>query len=104
MQRNYSHIGTYVYKAESALEMNSATGGSASARRAAASDAAASEAFRERVQSKIDLATALANLAQGHYEKAARGFLKIKNIKSLDHWAQVLDCSVLLLIPQLTKY
>ena len=72
-----------------------AAGSNAAARRAAAAAAAAggdsiaSEAFRERVQSKLDLATALANLSQGNYEKAARGFLKIKNIKSLDHWAQV---------------
>lgn len=56
---------------------------------ATTSDASATEAFRERTQSKLDLATALAHLGQSNYEKAARGFLKVKNIKSLDHWAQV---------------
>jgi COP9 signalosome complex subunit 1 len=88
-QRNYAHIGSYVYKAESALEMSS-TGGSGSARRAAsAADQASNEAYKERVQSKLDLATALSNVAAGHYEKAARGFLKIKSIKSLENWAKV---------------
>lgn len=72
--------------------MNTATSGTAAAKRAAAAsaaDAASSEAYKERVQSKLDLASAIANLAQGNYEKAARGFLKVKNIKSLDHWSRV---------------
>lgn len=68
--------------------MNPAAGGSGSARRPT-TDVVTSDSFKERVLSKLDLATALANLSQGNYEKAARGFLKVKSIKSLDNWAQV---------------
>jgi len=92
-QRNYSHIGTYVYKAESALEMTTSGGSGGARRTTSAVDQAANEAFKERVQSKLDLATALANLSQGNYEKAARGFLKVKSIKSLENWAEIVSPS-----------
>jgi COP9 signalosome complex subunit 1 len=45
------------------------------------------ESAREKVQAKLDLASALAYLGQGSYEKAARAFLKIKSIRALDDWA-----------------
>ena len=43
---------------------------------------------REKVQSKLDLATALSQLGQGAYEKAAASFVRIGSIRSLGDWAQ----------------
>lgn len=41
---------------------------------------------RERVQSKLDFATALANLASGNYQKAAYTFLKLGPAKDFGDW------------------
>jgi COP9 signalosome complex subunit 1 len=65
-------------------------GSSAPATTAAAASTSSSsmgESAREKVQAKLDLASALAYLGQGSYEKAARAFLKIKSIRALDDWA-----------------
>lgn len=40
---------------------------------------------RERVQTKLDFCTALANLGLGNFEKAANGLLRLSN-KGLDDW------------------
>ena len=89
-QRSYSHIGTYVFKAEAALD--SAT----SARQPSGPEAPAGaaqahkekrSAERERVQSKLDLATAVSNLGQNQYEKAAQTFLRIGPTKTLEDWS-----------------
>lgn len=44
-------------------------------------------AEREKVQSKLDLASALSFLGQGSYDKAAQHFLRIASIKSLENWS-----------------
>jgi hypothetical protein len=42
--------------------------------------------LKEKVKSKTALATAIANLGQGSFEKAARAFLEVGSIRALDHW------------------
>ncbi|CAL1709729.1 unnamed protein product [Somion occarium] len=94
-QRNYAHIATYVFKADGALENAAARSNAAPNAAQAATlppDAqqvakAKAAAERERVQTKLDVATALSHLAQGAYEKAAQSFLKAGPIKNLEEWA-----------------
>ena len=91
MQRNHAHITTYVFKADAALESatssitrTSSSGGSSQAAPANKEKIAAE---RERIQTKLDVAAALAYLGQGIYEKAAKSFIKVGPIKGLEHWA-----------------
>ncbi|KAI0088210.1 G protein pathway suppressor 1 [Irpex rosettiformis] len=87
--RNFNIITSYVYKAEPALDAtsnmlrNSNQGPTATAAPPGREKIAAE---REKVQSKLDLATAFAHMAQGTYDKAATYLLKIGSIKSLGHW------------------
>ncbi|GBE83515.1 G protein pathway suppressor 1 [Sparassis latifolia] len=90
--RNYAHISTYAYKADTALEatanMVRANSNSAGAT-APASQPSVKErvtAEREKVQTKLDVAMALSHLGQGNYEKAAGAFVKIGPIKGLGDW------------------
>jgi COP9 signalosome complex subunit 1 len=89
-QKNYAHIPTYVFKAEAALDAASASaanannGASASAPIQTTSKKATD---RDRVQSKLDFATALAYLGQGNYEKAAGAFLNLGPPTQLGDWA-----------------
>ncbi|KAJ3982946.1 26S proteasome subunit RPN7-domain-containing protein [Lentinula detonsa] len=83
-QRNYSHLPTYVFKAEAALEAvassaaNAAkadnTSGAGSSRKTSAMSP-----DREILQSKLDFATALGQLAQSNYERAAYHFLRLSS-------------------------
>lgn len=86
LQRNYSHIPTYVFKADAALDAASTP--SAPAGSSAQPPAPASKKSPERAkwQSKLDLASAISQLGQGHYDKAANLFLKIGNMKDLGDW------------------
>lgn len=47
---------------------------------------AAVSAEREKVQTKLDVATGLAHLGQASYEKAAATFLKLGPPKGLEDW------------------
>ncbi|KAJ2921868.1 hypothetical protein H1R20_g15224, partial [Candolleomyces eurysporus] len=93
-QRNYSHLSTYVFKADAALDAataaanaaSSSEGAGASGAGAAAKKKATSSAERDAVQSKLDLATALSYMGQGNYEKAGQYFLKIGPAKELGDW------------------
>lgn len=94
-QRNYSHLPTYVFKAEAALDAataaasssNNAAGGAASAPVPMVTTGAKKKsAEREHVQSKLDLATALSHLGQSNYEKAAQYLLRIGSAKELGDW------------------
>lgn len=82
-ERNYVHIPTYVFKAEAALDASLAV---------PAKDSAGSQTNkyrseeRERIQSKLDFATALGNLGQGNYQKAAQAFLRLKSMNKLGDW------------------
>ncbi|KAM5536787.1 hypothetical protein V8D89_009505 [Ganoderma adspersum] len=91
-QRSYSHIGTYVFKAEAALD--SATSVRQAAQQQPEAPAGAAQATRERrsaererVQTKLDVATAISYLGQSNYEKAAQAFLKVGALKGLEEWS-----------------
>ena len=88
-QRSYSHIATYVFKAEAALDsatsVRQPTGPEAPAGSAQATKEKRS-AEREKVASKLELATAISNLGQSNYEKAAQTFLKVGPTKTLEEW------------------
>ncbi|KAI0649873.1 G protein pathway suppressor 1 [Trametes meyenii] len=88
-QRNYSHIATYVFKAEAALDSAAVARNMTSPEAPAGAAQANKEkrnAEREKMQTKLDVATALSHLGQGNYEKAALTFLKAGPVKSLDDW------------------
>ena len=89
-QRNYTHISSYIYKADAALESTAAaTAGNAESGAAPASSQPASKKpspQREQVQSKLDFATALSHLGQGNYEKAASLFLRLGPPDQLGDW------------------
>ncbi|GAV99596.1 cop9 signalosome complex subunit 1 [Lentinula edodes] len=84
-QRNYSHLPTYVFKAEAALE--AVTSSAATLAKAENSSgaggsrktASAMSPDREILQSKLDFATALGQLAQSNYERAAYHFLRLSS-------------------------
>lgn len=78
-QRNYSHMSTYVFKADSALD---------AANPPSASKKPTPE--RERAQTQLDLCTGLSQLGQTHYEKAAYALLKLGPPKHLGEWAGML--------------
>ncbi|KAF8578837.1 hypothetical protein K439DRAFT_443986 [Ramaria rubella] len=80
-QRNYAHIGTYVFKAEAALEATGAKNDQASK---------ANIANRDGVQTKLELATALGHFGQSSYDKAAYAFLKLGPARHLGDWAGTL--------------
>lgn len=96
--RNFGLITSYVYKAEPALDAttnilrNSNQGPTATSAPPGKEKIAAE---REKVQSKLDLATALSHMAQGTYDKAASFFLKIGSIKSLGNWIGTVSVSSL---------
>jgi COP9 signalosome complex subunit 1 len=83
-QRDYAHIPTYVYKADAAADVTTATPKSASFTWVPSPKPRPED--RDKIQPKLELATALAHLGQGHYEKAAISFLKIGPIKKLGDW------------------
>ncbi|KAG5641499.1 hypothetical protein DXG03_005084 [Asterophora parasitica] len=89
-QRNYAHISTYVFKADAALEAtansNNGNQNTSSAPVSTAGTRKKTSVERQQVQSKLDLATALAYLGQANYEKAAFSFLKVGPAKELDDW------------------
>ncbi len=89
-QRNYGHLPTYVFKAEAALDAATAAA-SASANKDAptpmvSTGAKKSSPERDRVQSKLDLATALSYLGQDNYEKASYNLLRLGSTKDLGEW------------------
>ena len=97
-QKNYSHISTYVFKADAALDA-----ASASAAKGANSSTSSNQQLlhkqrpeeREKIQSKLDFATAIAFLGQGNYEKAALTFLKLGSISKLGDWVGKVRMSLL---------
>ncbi|KAF8179896.1 26S proteasome subunit RPN7-domain-containing protein, partial [Pholiota molesta] len=91
-QRNYSHLTTYVFKADAALDATNAANPAATGPTGAPTPTVTAGApkkksvERDNVQAKLDLATALSHLGQGSYEKAASSFLKIGPAKDLGDW------------------
>ncbi|EIW74550.1 G protein pathway suppressor 1 [Coniophora puteana RWD-64-598 SS2] len=79
-QRNYAHIQSYIIKAEAALESASAANtGSAPGQPSRKNE-------RSPTHSKLDLASALHNLGQGNYERAATMFLRVGSADQLGGW------------------
>ncbi|GJJ14718.1 hypothetical protein Clacol_008985 [Clathrus columnatus] len=76
-QRNYTHIATYVYKAEAALDSYSSKNDQSSK---------SSIPNKDSIQIKLELATALGHLGQSNYDKAAYGFLKLGSFKNFGDW------------------
>ncbi|KAF9484272.1 G protein pathway suppressor 1 [Pholiota conissans] len=91
-QRNYSHLTTYVFKADAALDATTAANAPAAGSSGAPAPTVTATASkkksveRDNVQAKLDLATALSHLGQASYEKAATCFLKIGPAKDLGDW------------------
>ncbi|KAH6877424.1 G protein pathway suppressor 1 [Coprinopsis sp. MPI-PUGE-AT-0042] len=94
-QRNYSHLTTYVFKADAALDAAkaaaapppaAATAGVTAAGAAQQKKKAAGGGEREDVQAKLSLATALSHLGQGNYEKAATSLLNVGSPSNLGDW------------------
>lgn len=93
-QKNYNHIPTYVFKADAALEAASAAAAASAGGNNGGNGGSAptllttkkSSAERDKVQSKLDLATALSYLGQLSYEKAAYAFLRIGSVQQLGDW------------------
>jgi COP9 signalosome complex subunit 1 len=91
-QRNYTHIPTYVFKADAALDAARASASKnekeapsgPSAPKMTATNKRSAE--REKVQSKLDFATALSHIGQANYEKAAITFLKLGSAEQLGDW------------------
>ncbi|KAI0634340.1 G protein pathway suppressor 1 [Trametes polyzona] len=89
-QRNYSHIATYVFKAEAASDAVAAVRANTAPEAPAGSAQASKEkrnAEREKVQTKLDVAAALSHFGQSNYEKAAHTFAKVGPVKCLEDWS-----------------
>lgn len=104
-QRNHVHMPSYIFKAESALEAttvirppNASGSGAGTARRdgpeapirqqISEKDKERMSALKEKVQTKLELATALSFLGQGSFEKAANTFVKMGPVAGLEDWAE----------------
>ncbi|KAJ7594235.1 26S proteasome subunit RPN7-domain-containing protein [Mycena floridula] len=89
-QRNYTHIPTYVFKAEAALDAAAAAANNATKDPTAptTTPATAKKPFAEKdkIQSKLDFATALGHLGSGNYEKAAYHFTRLGSPKDFGDW------------------
>ncbi|EAU83783.2 G protein pathway suppressor 1 [Coprinopsis cinerea okayama7 len=86
-QRNYSHLTTYVFKADAALDAaKAAANANNTSATAPVQSRKKTSSDREDVQSKLDFATALSHLGQGNYEKAAHHLLKVGSHKNLGDW------------------
>ncbi|EDR00057.1 uncharacterized protein LACBIDRAFT_192125 [Laccaria bicolor S238N-H82] len=73
-QRNYSHLTTYVFKADAALDS------------AASAAASSSNNGGDLAMATTAAASALSYLGQANYEKAAQCFLKLGPAKDLGDW------------------
>ncbi|KAG6895799.1 hypothetical protein C0992_012463 [Termitomyces sp. T32_za158] len=94
-QRHYSHIPTYIFKAEAALDAtqnsanasNGGNGGNGGVHTPSVTTGKKKSSLeRQQVQSKLELATAISHLGQANYEKAAQSFLRIGPTKELGDW------------------
>ncbi|KAG9019372.1 hypothetical protein FRB90_003476 [Tulasnella sp. 427] len=75
-QQNYAHLSTYIYKAETALD---ASQPNKAAGKSTGGAAGAGSPDRAKVQAKLEFASAMSEMGAGRYDKAAYGFLKMKN-------------------------
>jgi COP9 signalosome complex subunit 1 len=82
-QQNHGHLSTYTYKAETALDPNTQASAAARSGGTAAGQNAAVD--KAKVMAKLELASAMAEMAAGRYDKAAYAFLRLN--KDLDDWS-----------------
>lgn len=90
-QRSFSHIPTYVFKAESALDSIGSSGHSSSSLGYGSSAAGAGSGgkkidLHQAVEAKLALCTALSHLANGNYTKATHDFLQPMSAAALAPW------------------
>lgn len=84
-QRNYSHISTYVYKAEAALEAaKEEKDPLVDASRPPTTSKRTDE--RKKIQTKLNFASGLSHLCQGSFAKAASHFLHMGPPILLGDW------------------
>lgn len=86
-QRNYSHLTTYVFKADAALDAARAASGGGGAPGAPKRKATLSPETQD-IQARLDLASALSCMGQESYQQAAEHFLKAceGGISALGPW------------------
>ncbi|KAF8915348.1 G protein pathway suppressor 1 [Mucidula mucida] len=89
-QRNYGHIPTYVFKADAALDAAVSAAAQANANPSGPTPMVSvgkkSSPERDRVRSKLDLASSLSALGQSGYEKASYALLRLGPTKDLGDW------------------
>ena len=74
-----------MFKADAALDAAAASTSSGNSNQPAATNSKKSPE-RGKWQTKLDLASAVSQLGQGHFDKAANLFLKLGSLKDLDDW------------------
>jgi COP9 signalosome complex subunit 1 len=91
-QRSFSHIPTYVFKAESALDSIATPGHSSSSLGYGSSAAGAGGSgskkidLHQAVEAKLALCNALSHLMNGNYAKATQDFLQPMSAAALAPW------------------
>ena len=86
-QRSFSHLSTYVFKAESALDGIGTSVHSSTTLGVGSSGAGAKKIdLHQAVESKLALCTALSHLANGNYTKATHDFLQPMSAALLAPW------------------
>jgi COP9 signalosome complex subunit 1 len=83
-QRTFSHVPTYVFKAESALDGVISSGHSSTSLGVSGSKKVDQHQI---VEAKLALCTALAHLSNGNYSKATQDFLHPMSAAALAPWA-----------------
>lgn len=87
-----------MFKAEAAVDAATAAANTTTADSASTPHASVgkkSSADRDKVQSKLDFATALSHLGQGNYEKAAYHLTRLGPAKDLGDWiGKVIDLPI----------
>lgn len=86
-QRSFSHLSTYVFKAESALDGIGTSVHSSTTLGIGSSGAGAKKIdLHQAVEAKLALCTALSHLANGNYTKATHDFLQPMSAALLAPW------------------
>ncbi|KAI0267346.1 26S proteasome subunit RPN7-domain-containing protein [Gloeopeniophorella convolvens] len=89
-QRNFAHVPTYVFKAESALDAIVSSGPSTTYGTGLNAGGPKRTEQHAQVEAKLALCTALAHLAAGQYAKAAQAFLQPMSAAALAPWTGAL--------------
>ena len=86
-QRSFSHLSTYVFKAESALDgVGTSVHSSTTMGVGSGGGGAKKIDLHQAVEAKLALCTALSHLANGNYAKATQDFLQPMSAAALAPW------------------